>query len=70
MEIIRLEEIKEVMAHDHKHELIKSPFPAVNQFERKFIQAWNENMAGAVSDVLKYVASETANAIKSQAKEQ
>ena len=52
------------MAHDHKHELIKSPIPAVNQFERKFIQAWNENMAGAVSDVLKYVASETANAIK------
>lgn len=56
------------MAHDHKHELIKSPIPAVNQFERKFIQAWNENMAGAVSDVLKYVASETANAIKSQAR--
>jgi hypothetical protein len=56
------------MAHDHKHELIKSPIPAVNQFERKFIQAWNENMAEAVSDVLKYVASETANAIKSQAK--
>lgn len=56
------------MAHDHKHELIKSPIPTVNQFERKFIQAWNENMAGAVSDVLKYVASETANAIKSQAK--
>ena len=56
------------MAHDHKHELIKSPILAVNQFERKFIQAWNENMAGAVSDVLKYVASETANAIKSQAK--
>ena len=52
------------MTHDHKHEFIKSPIPAVNQFERKFIQAWNENMAGAVSDVLKYVASETANAIK------
>lgn len=52
------------MAKEHKHELIKSPFPAVNQFERKFINAWNENMAGAVSDVLKYVASETANAIK------
>ena len=54
----------------NKHELIKSPIPAVNQFERKFIQAWNENMAEAVSDVLKYVASETANAIKSQTKEQ
>ena len=51
------------MAHDHKHELIKSPFPAVNQFERKFIQDWNENMAGAVSDVLKYVAEQTSKKI-------
>lgn len=58
------------MSSVHKHELIKSPIPAVNEFERQFIRAWNENMAEAVSDVLKYVASETAIAIKSQERKQ
>lgn len=52
------------MAKQHKHELIKSPFPVVNEYEREFVREWNDNTAKAVADLLKYLATATAAAIK------
>lgn len=43
---------------------IPSPFPAVTEYENTFIKVWNDNTAEAVSEVLKYLAKETAFAIK------
>ena len=52
------------MAHNHEHKAIPSPFKAVNQYEKSFVNAYNKNLAGAVADVLKYLAKATTVAIK------
>ena len=52
------------MAKKNSH-FIPSPFPAVTQYENQFIKEWNENTARAVAEMLKYIASATASAIKS-----
>lgn len=52
------------MAHNHKHELIKSPLQAVNQYEGAFVKEGNKFIADGLADVLQYIAAETANAIK------
>ena len=57
-------EIRLKMSKQHKHELIKSPFPVVNQYESEFVREWNNNTAKAVADLLKYLATATAAAIK------
>lgn len=48
--------------HDESH-FIKSPFKAVNEFERQFIKDWNDSTAQMVTDVLKYIAKETKKEI-------
>ena len=52
------------MAHKHNTHFIPSPFKVVTQYENAFVRAWNDNMAKAVSEVLKYIANATAIAIK------
>ena len=52
------------MAHKHDTHFIPSPFKAVTQYENAFVRAWNNNMAEAVAEVLKYIANATAVAIK------
>ncbi len=52
------------MAHKHEHKAIPSPFKAVNQYEKAFVNVFNKNLAGAVADVLKYLAKATNSAIK------
>lgn len=47
----------------HTH-FIPSPFPAVTQYEKSFVEAWNKNTAEAVAEVLKYAAKATASFIK------
>lgn len=43
---------------------IPSPHPVVTEYENTFVRAWKENTAGAVAEVLKYIAKATASAIK------
>lgn len=45
-----------------KH-FIPSPYKTVTQYENEFVSEWNKNTAQAVSELLKYVAKETANII-------
>ena len=53
------------MSHSSKHiHYIPSPFPAVNQYEGEFIKQWNKNTAEEMAEVLKYIATATASAIK------
>lgn len=56
------------MAHKHnkKSNFLPSPYPVVTSYENAFVKKFNENIAGAVADVLKYVARATASAIKNQ----
>ena len=53
-----------MMAHKHDTHFIPSPFKAVTQYENAFVRAWNNNIAEAVAEVLKYIANATAVAIK------
>lgn len=48
----------------HNHKFIPSPFPTVTQYENDFVNSWKRNTAKAVAEVLKYMASATAFAIK------
>ena len=50
--------------HDKDSHFIPSPFRVVTSYENAFIKAWNDNLASAVADVLKYTAKATADAIK------
>lgn len=50
--------------HDKESHFIPSPFRVVTSYENAFIKAWNDNLASAVADVLKYTAKATADAIK------
>lgn len=54
------------MKHTEKHEshFIPSPFPVVTSYENVFIKKFNDNLAGAVAEVLKYIAHATASAVK------
>ena len=54
------------MKHTEKHEshFIPSPFPIVTSYENAFIKKFNDNLAGAVAEVLKYIAHATASAVK------
>ena len=52
------------MAHTHDTHFIPSPFKVVTQYENAFVRAWNNNIAEAVAEVLKYIANATAVAIK------
>jgi hypothetical protein len=53
------------MAKQEKHtHFISSPFSVVNSYENKFIKDFNDNLSGAVAEVLKYIAHATASAIK------
>lgn len=53
------------MAKKEKHEshFIPSPFPIVTSYENAFIKKFNDNLAGAVAEVLKYIAHATASVI-------
>lgn len=53
------------MAKKEKHEshFIPSPFPVVTSYENAFVKKFNDNLAGAVAEVLKYIAHATASAI-------
>lgn len=49
---------------EKKSHFIPSPFPLVTEYENKFVEEFNNNLAGAVSEVLKYMAKSTAFAVK------
>jgi len=51
------------MTKKSKH-FIPSPYKVVTEYENEFIDDWNKNLSLAVNNVLKYIAKETANAIK------
>lgn len=50
--------------HSHDDHFLPSPFPVVTAYENKFIKEFNNNIAGAVAEVLKYIARATASEIK------
>ena len=50
--------------HDKDSHFIPSPYKVVTSYENEFIRKWNNNLAHAVGDVLKYIAKTTANNIK------
>ena len=52
--------------HNHKDDshFIPSPYRVVTSYENAFINEWNKTLAAAVSDVLKYIAKATSDAIK------
>lgn len=53
------------MAHKHNHDnFLPSPFPVVTAYENQFIKEFNKNIAGAIAEVLKYIARATAAEIK------
>lgn len=54
------------MGRKEKHEshFIPSPFSVVTSYEKAFIKKFNENLANAVGEVLKYIAHATASTIK------
>lgn len=54
------------MSKKEKHEshFIPSPFPVVTSYENAFIKKFNDNLAGAVAEVLKYIAHATALSVK------
>ena len=55
------------MAKKEKHEsrFIPSPYPVVTSYENALIKKFNDNLASAVAEVLKYIAHATALSIKS-----
>lgn len=44
--------------------IIPSKFKTVTQYEDEFVKVWKENTAKAVAEVVKYIATTTADAIK------
>jgi hypothetical protein len=49
--------------HEHNN-FIPSPYKVVTEYENAFIKEWNETMAAAFVEVLKYMATATKTAIK------
>lgn len=56
------------MAHKHESHFIPSPYPTVTSYENEFVKEFNNNLSGAVAEVLKYMAKATASAIKENKK--
>lgn len=56
------------MAHKHESHFIPSPYPIVTSYENEFVKEFNNNLSGAVAEVLKYIAKATASAIKENKK--
>lgn len=54
--------------HNKDSHFIPSPYKAVTSYENAFIRSWNNSLAAAVKDVLKYVAKATADSIKNGSK--
>lgn len=54
--------------HQKDSHFIPSPLPVVTQYENEFVRGWNENMAKAVGEILKYIANQTSQAIKNKDK--
>lgn len=52
------------MAKKKDSHFIPSPFPVVTEYENEFVKKYNKNLAGAVAEVLKYMAKVTASAVK------
>ena len=50
--------------HSHDDHFLPSPFPVVTAYENRFIKEFNKNIAGAIAEVLKYMARATAAEIK------
>lgn len=50
--------------HDKDSHFIPSPFGVVTSYENAFIKKFNDNLSGAVAEVLKYIAKATASDIK------
>jgi len=48
--------------HDHNH-FIPSPYKVVTEYENAFIKKWNETMAAAFVEVLKYMSKATKQVI-------
>lgn len=58
------------MGHKHnKSNFLPSPYRVVTSYENVFIKKFNDNVASAVSDVLKYIAKITASQTKNINKE-
>ena len=55
-----------MVAHSHTLEshAIPSKYKAVNEFEAQFVSAFNKVIAQDVDDVMRYVAQQTAAAMK------
>lgn len=51
------------MKHDESH-FIPSPYKTVTSMENTFIRKFNDNLSGAVAEVLKYIAKVTASNVK------
>lgn len=51
------------MAKKDSH-FIASPYKVVTEYENEFISEFNDNLSGAVSEILKYVAKKTNSALK------
>jgi hypothetical protein len=51
-----------------KSGFLPSPYSVVTSYEDVFIKKFNENISGAVVDVLKYIARATASSIKENEK--
>lgn len=49
---------------EKKSHFIPSDFKVVTQYEDIFVREWKVNNANAVAEVIKYIASVTADAIK------
>lgn len=43
---------------------LPSPFKVVTEYEDEFIKQFNQNLSGAVNEVLKYIADKTKEEIK------
>lgn len=54
---------KKEKEHNHNH-FIPSPYGVVTAYENAFIKEFNNNLSGAIAEVLKYIAHLTATDIK------
>ena len=55
--------------HSHDNHFLPSPYPVVTSYENTFIKKFNDNLSGAVTEVLKYIARATAQVIKEEGQE-
>lgn len=52
------------MKQNKKSNFLPSPYSVVTSYENTFVKKFNDNLANAVGDVLKYIAHTTAFTIK------